>query len=136
MAVSWDKSQQQTSLLLWDIDREFQDAYEAYGQWQARHRRTRSKWACFGTKNRDDAVGKALSLGRQIQRLMEQGKEEFGARFEEGDCKSNMIVLYGLKLTPISKMSYHPLRTAPSTSIRTPTATIRQRLCLYTHNAN
>jgi hypothetical protein len=87
MAVSWDKSQHQTSLILWDIDREFQDAYEAYGQWQARHRRTRSKWACFGTKNQDDAVGKALSLGRQVQRVMEAGKETFGTRFEEGDCK-------------------------------------------------
>ena len=85
-AVSWDKSQHQTSLILWDIDREFQDAYEAYGQWQARHRRTRSRWACFGNKNRDDAVGKALCLGRQVQRVMETGKEEFGTRFEEGDC--------------------------------------------------
>jgi len=89
MAVSWDKPQH-TNLTLWDIDREFQDAHEAYEQWQARHRRTRSKWACFGTKNRDDAVGKALSLGRQVQRIMEQGKERFGARFEEGDSKCNI----------------------------------------------
>lgn len=91
MAVSWDKPQH-TNLTLWDIDREFQDAHEAYEQWQARHRRTRSKWACFGTKNRDDAVGKALSLGRQVQRIMEQGKERFGARFEEGDTKCNTIL--------------------------------------------
>jgi hypothetical protein len=89
MANSWEKPQHQTYLILWDIDREFQDAYEAYGQWQARHRRTRSVWACFGTKNRDDAVGKALSLGRQVQRVMETGKEMFGSRFEEGDCKSS-----------------------------------------------
>ncbi|KAL1792763.1 hypothetical protein ACET3X_009270 [Alternaria dauci] len=91
MAVSWDKPQH-TNLTLWDIDREFQDAHEAYEQWQARHRRTRSKWACFGTKNRDDAVGKALSLGRQVQRIMEQGKERFGTRFEEGDTKCNTIL--------------------------------------------
>ena len=86
MAVSWEKSTH-GSLTLWDIDREFQDAYEAYEQWQARHRRTRSKWLCLGTKNRDDAVGKALNLGRQIQRIMEQGKARFGVRFEEGDSK-------------------------------------------------
>jgi hypothetical protein len=89
MANSWEKPQHQTYLILWDIDREFQDAYEAYGQWQTRHRRTRSVWACFGTKNRDDAVGKALSLGRHVQRVMETGKETFGLRFEEGDCKSS-----------------------------------------------
>lgn len=87
MAMPWDKPHH-ASLTLWDIDRVFQDAHEAYEQWQARHRRTRSKWACFGTKNRDDAVGKALSLGRQVQRIMETGKEVFGARFEEGDGKS------------------------------------------------
>ncbi|KAF1828698.1 hypothetical protein BDW02DRAFT_210061 [Decorospora gaudefroyi] len=91
MYLSWDKSLH-TSLTLWDIDREFQDAYEAYEQWQARHRRTRSKWVCFGTKNRDDIVGKALSLGRQVQRVMEQGKEMFGARFEEGDSKCHAIL--------------------------------------------
>jgi hypothetical protein len=85
-ALSWEKSQH-TSLTLWDIDREFQDAYEAYGQWQARHRSKRSVWTCFGTKSRDDAVGKALSLGRSVQKMMETGKEAFGSRFEQGDCK-------------------------------------------------
>ncbi|KAF1941967.1 hypothetical protein EJ02DRAFT_185597 [Clathrospora elynae] len=90
MAIPWDKPQH-TSLLLWDIDREFQDAYDAYGQWEARHRRRRPVWACF-SKSRDDAVGKALSLGRQVQRLMEAGKETFGTRFEEGDSKCHTIL--------------------------------------------
>lgn len=92
MALPWDKPQH-TSLTLWDIDREFQDAYEAYGQWQARHRSKRTVWACFGTKNRDDTVGKALCLGRSVQRLMATGKERFGSRFEEGDCKSAHYIL-------------------------------------------
>ena len=90
--MSWEKTQH-TSLTLWDIDRVFQDAHEAYEQWQARHRRTRSKWICLGTKNRDDAVGRALSLGRQIQRIMEAGREAFGERFEEGDRKSCLYSL-------------------------------------------
>ncbi|KAL6153335.1 hypothetical protein ACJQWK_11632 [Exserohilum turcicum] len=91
VAMSWEKTQH-TALTLWDIDRVFQDAHEAYEQWQARHRHTRSKWICFGGKNRDDAVGRALSLGRQIQRIMESGKEAFGERFEEGDQKCNTIL--------------------------------------------
>ncbi|EUC38887.1 hypothetical protein COCVIDRAFT_89939 [Bipolaris victoriae FI3] len=91
IAMSPEKSQH-TSLTLWDIDRVFQDAHEAYEQWQARHRRSRSKWVCFGTKNRDDAMGKALSLGRQVQRIMEAGKEAFGVRFEEGDQKCNTVL--------------------------------------------
>ena len=89
MAVTWEKPQH-TSFLLWDLDREFQNSYDAYEQWQARHRRKRSVWVCLGMKNHDDALGKALSLGRQVQRLMETGKESFGARFEQGDCKSEM----------------------------------------------
>jgi hypothetical protein len=86
MAFTWEKSQQ-TSFLLWDLDREFQNSYEAYEQWQARNRRGRSAWICFGVKNQDDVLGKALSLGRQVQRLMECGKELYGTRFEQGDCQ-------------------------------------------------
>lgn len=86
MAVQWLETQH-TSLTLWDIDREFQNAQEAYEQWQARHRRRRHGWTCFGLKNQDDAVERALRLGRQVQKLMDSGKEMFGARFEQGDCK-------------------------------------------------
>ncbi|KAF1852087.1 uncharacterized protein K460DRAFT_299829 [Cucurbitaria berberidis CBS 394.84] len=91
MAVQWEKSQH-TSFTLWDIDREFQNAYEAYEQWQAKHRRSRPLWACFGVKSQDDALGKALSLGRQVQRLMETGKQLFGRRFEQGDSKCHTIL--------------------------------------------
>ncbi len=88
MAVRWENTQH-TSFTLWDIDREFQNANEAYEQWQARHRTfsRRAIWACLRTKNQDDALAKALSLGRQVQRLMEAGKSLYGARFEQGDCK-------------------------------------------------
>jgi hypothetical protein len=89
MAVTWEKSQH-ASLLLWDLDREFQNSYEAYEQWQARNRRKGSAWLCLSTKHQDDALGKALSLGRQIQRLMEHGKQVFGSRFEQGDCESRV----------------------------------------------
>jgi hypothetical protein len=84
MAVIWEKSQQ-AFLTLWDIDREFERAHEAYEQWQVRHRRKRSSWACLGVKHQDDTLGKSLSLGRQVQRAMESGKELFGSRFEQGD---------------------------------------------------
>jgi hypothetical protein len=76
MAVIWEKSQQ-AFLTLWDIDREFERAHEAYEQWQARNRRKRSTWACLGVKSQDDALGKSLSLGRQVATVMESGKELF-----------------------------------------------------------
>jgi hypothetical protein len=87
MAVHWENSQH-TSFTLWDIDREFQNAHEAYEQWQARNRRRRPVWACLSVKSQDDELGRALSLGRQVQRLLEVGKELFGTRFEQGDCTS------------------------------------------------
>ncbi|KAJ4369014.1 hypothetical protein N0V83_006096 [Neocucurbitaria cava] len=90
-AVTWEKSQH-TSLALWDIDREFQNAYEAYQQWQAKNGRKRPVWACLRGKRQDDTLSKALRLGRQIQRLMETGKELFGSRFEEGDSKCYTIL--------------------------------------------
>jgi hypothetical protein len=86
MPDTWEKPQH-TSFTLWDIDREFQTANEAYEQYQARHRRKRTGWACLGMMSQDDALAKALRLGRQVQRLMETGKELYGARFEQGDCE-------------------------------------------------
>lgn len=91
MVIIWEKTQH-TSLLLWDLDREFQNSCEAYEQWQARNRRKRSMWICLGLKNQDDTLGRALSLGRQVERLMESGKELYGVRFEQGDCKLGTIV--------------------------------------------
>jgi len=116
MAVPWDKSQH-TALTLWDIDRELQDAYETYEQWQARHRRTRSRWACIPGKNRDDAVGKALSLGRQVHRVLDSGKQAFGTRFEEGDGESRAIDSGLQHLTIGSKMPHSSLGTTPSSPI-------------------
>jgi hypothetical protein len=87
MDTTLDKPQH-SFLTLWDIDREFENSHEAYEQWQARQRRKRSAWACLGVKHHDDALGKALSLGRDVQRVMETGKELFGTRFERGDSMS------------------------------------------------
>lgn len=78
---------QHTSLTLWDIDSEFQQAQKAYEQWQARNRYTHPVWTRLGIRNKGTALRRALHLGRQIQTLMENGKERFGARFEQGDCK-------------------------------------------------
>ncbi|CAO2650943.1 Nn.00g092400.m01.CDS01 [Neocucurbitaria sp. VM-36] len=91
MAVHWEKSPH-TSFTLWDIDREFQNAHDAYEQWQAKNRRRRPLWACFGVKSQDDTLSKALRLGRQVQRLMETGKELFGSRFEQGDSKCHTVL--------------------------------------------
>ncbi|KAF2036117.1 hypothetical protein EK21DRAFT_96096 [Setomelanomma holmii] len=117
MAVSWEKSQH-TSFILWDIDREFQNANEAYEQYQARHRRKRTGWACLGMKSQDDALAKALSLGRQAQRLLETGKALFGARFEQGDSTCHTILsaqLLRLQYEirqPLYDSALYPIRTS------------------------
>jgi len=84
MSVTLEKPQN-TLFTLWDIDREFRNAYEAYEQYQARRRLKRSVWTCLGTKHYDDALGNALSHGRRVQQTMELGEKTFGARFEQGD---------------------------------------------------
>jgi len=118
MAVTWEKAQH-TSFLLWDLDREFQNSYDAYEQWQARNRCKRSIWMCLGMRNHDGALGKALSLGRQVQRLMETGKQQFGTRFEQGDSKSEDTSLYeAFSLTTSSNMPHHPVCTASTTTVR------------------
>jgi hypothetical protein len=124
MAVIWEKSQQ-AFLTLWDIDREFERAHEAYEQWQARNRRKRSTWACLGVKPQDDALGKSLSLGRQVQRVMESGKELFGSRFEQGDStRNNQPSIEGDVLIPNSDMSDDSLSTTSSSSVRNQTTTV------------
>lgn len=107
MAVHWEKSQH-TSFTLWDIDREFQNAHEAYEQWQARNRRRRPVWACLSVKSQDDELGRALSLGRQVQRLLELGKELFGTRFEQGDCTSGSPVLMKISRTNPNQRNVTP----------------------------
>ncbi|KAF9698270.1 hypothetical protein EKO04_003366 [Ascochyta lentis] len=84
MAVTWNKSQH-TSFLLWDIDREFQNAYELYEQLQAKSGHKRSAWSRLAVRSPDDGLAKALSLGREVRNFMETGKKRFGARFEQGD---------------------------------------------------
>ncbi|KAH7075745.1 hypothetical protein BKA63DRAFT_490694 [Paraphoma chrysanthemicola] len=135
MPVSWEKSQH-TSFTLWDIDREFQTANEAYEQYQARHRRKRTGWACLGMKSQDDALAKALTLGRQVQRLMETGKELYGARFEQGDSTCHTILsaqLLRLQYEirqPLYDSALYPVRTSiPYDEIITTAKSIR-RTCI------
>lgn len=84
--VQWTETQH-VSLTLWDIENEFQQAQKAYEQWQARNRYAHPLWTRFGIRNKDLTLKRALNLGRQVQTLMENGKQRFGARFEQGDCK-------------------------------------------------
>jgi hypothetical protein len=88
MTVNWNKTQH-TSFLLWDIDREFQNAYELYEQLQVKSGRKRSAWSRLAIRNQDDALAKALDLGREVKNLMEMGTRRSGARFEEGDGSSH-----------------------------------------------
>ncbi|KAF1925444.1 uncharacterized protein M421DRAFT_70002 [Didymella exigua CBS 183.55] len=91
MTATWNKSQH-TSLLLWDIDREFQNAYELYVQLQAKSGFKRSAWSRLAMKSQDDVLAKALSLGREVRNFMGTGKKRFGARFEEGDATCHTIL--------------------------------------------
>ncbi|KAH8717081.1 hypothetical protein GQ44DRAFT_624255 [Phaeosphaeriaceae sp. PMI808] len=135
MAVTWEKTQH-AFLTLWDIDREFQNANEAYEQWQARHRRKRTAWACLSTKHQDDALGKVLSLGRQVQRVMETGKEIFGARFEQGDTtchttlSSQLLRLQYEIRQPLYDSVLQPGRTSISYDEIITTAKSIRRTCL------
>ena len=82
---SWDEPHH-TSFLLWDIDREFQNAHEAYEEWLAKNRRKRAMWKCIAGGNEEDALGKTLSLGRRVQKCIEDGQETYGSRFDRVDC--------------------------------------------------
>lgn len=84
MTVTWNKSQH-TSFLLWDIDREFQNAYELYKQLHAKSGYKRSAWSRLAIKSQEDVLAKALKLGREVRNFMDIGKKRFGTRFEEGD---------------------------------------------------
>jgi hypothetical protein len=86
-SASWDEPHY-TSFLLWDIDREFQTANEAYEEWLAKNRRRRAVWRCIVGSHEEDALGKTLSLGRRVQKCIQDGQDAFGSRFERGDCKS------------------------------------------------
>jgi hypothetical protein len=110
MTVTWNKSQH-TSFLLWDIDREFQNAYELYEQLQSKCGRKRSAWSRLAIKSPDDVLAKALNLGREVKNLMETGTRRFGARFEEGDGLSELE--QSLARTDFSRnMSHHSRSTA------------------------
>lgn len=85
MTVTWNKSQH-TSFLLWDIDREFQNAFELYEQLQAKSGHKRSAWSRLAVKSQDDVLAKTLNIGREVKNFMETGKKRFGVKFEEGDC--------------------------------------------------
>ena len=85
MPITWNKLRH-TSALLWDIDREFWNAYELYEQLPAKQISQRSSWVCLAVKSQDDMLAKTLNLGREVNSLMEAGVKRFGSRFEDGDC--------------------------------------------------
>jgi hypothetical protein len=82
---SWEEPHY-TSFLLWDIDREFQNAREAYEEWLSKNRRRRALWKCIVGGSEEDTLSRTLNLGRRVQKCVEDGQEEFGARFDRGDC--------------------------------------------------
>lgn len=90
MSEIWEKDEW-TSFTIWDIDRAFQQAYDAYEQIQLRSHKKRSRWEfCFGFYRRnseDDELSKNLMLGRQVQNIMDLGRDTIGSRFEKGDCE-------------------------------------------------
>ncbi|KAF1948427.1 hypothetical protein CC80DRAFT_431621 [Byssothecium circinans] len=87
----WEDSHY-TSFLLWDIDREFRNAHEAYEQWMSKSRRRRSTWQCIASTNKEDPLEKALSLGRHVDKALQEGKEAFGSRFERGDSPCHTVL--------------------------------------------
>jgi hypothetical protein len=133
MSDTWEKPSQ-NFFALWDIDREFQNAHEAYEQWQARNHRKRSTWACLGLKHHDDALGKTLSLGRQVQRVIDAGIERFGSRFEQGDSKfARVLRRINIVLNMHSNMPDHPIRAAFANTVRNQTTSLRLCISLDTN---
>ncbi|ORY13639.1 hypothetical protein BCR34DRAFT_480712 [Clohesyomyces aquaticus] len=104
-----------TSLTLWDIDREFQNSYDAYEQWLSKNRPRRRRWECFGSRNNDDELGKVLCLGRQVREIMEDGQDCFGRKFERGDsiCNSTLEA----QLLRVQQELTHPLLDASMSRI-------------------
>ena len=90
--VAWEKDNW-TTFTVWDIDRAFQEAHDAYALIQQRSRKKRTMLqACFGIKGADeDELGRSLGLGRQVKEIMELGRDTIGSKFEKGDCKSTSI---------------------------------------------
>ncbi|KAJ4297643.1 hypothetical protein N0V90_005537 [Kalmusia sp. IMI 367209] len=80
------------SFLLWDIDREFQNAHEVYAQWLTKNKRKRSAWECLARSNKEDLLEKSLRLGGQVQRTIEDGQRRFGQKFEKGDATCHTVL--------------------------------------------
>jgi hypothetical protein len=121
----WEESNY-TSFMLWDIDREFQNACEAYEQMMAKSRRRKTRWQCIAGSKKEDPLEEALSLGRQVQKVFKEGKALFGSRFEKGDCTSihsfliYIYIYWSLTFHPNSDMPHHPFRPTPPPPTRNP----------------
>ncbi|PVI05854.1 hypothetical protein DM02DRAFT_515831 [Periconia macrospinosa] len=90
-SAAWDESHY-TAFLLWDIDREFQNAYEAYQRWLTKNLRKKSSWQCIAKSNKEDPLEKALSLGGHVVKAIKEGRETFGSSFERGDSTCHTIL--------------------------------------------
>ena len=103
MSEMWEKDNW-TTFTIWDIDRAFQESLEAYMQIKQRSRRKRTLLqACFGITSEDDELARSLSLGRQVQEIMELGRDTIGSKFEKGDCRSIRISLAILSICTFSR---------------------------------
>lgn len=76
-----------TSFLLWDIEREFQTAHEAYEQWMRKTQRRRSTWDILAGSRKEDPLHRSLRLGSQVQKAVQEGQRKFGQKFDKGDGK-------------------------------------------------
>ncbi|KAK7189277.1 hypothetical protein DPSP01_003400 [Paraphaeosphaeria sporulosa] len=75
-----------SSFLLWDVDREFQHAHEAYERWMTKNQRKRSTWECISGSSKEDPLDRSLRLGSRVQRAIQDGQRKFGQKFDKGDA--------------------------------------------------
>ncbi|KAF2201951.1 hypothetical protein GQ43DRAFT_370215 [Delitschia confertaspora ATCC 74209] len=90
---AWEKDNW-TAFAVWDIDRTFQQSYDAYKQVVKKNKKIRHRLVeCFGLRpTEDDELAKSLTLGRKIHDIMETGRNALGSRFEKGDSTCHAII--------------------------------------------
>ncbi|KAF2446875.1 hypothetical protein P171DRAFT_240701 [Karstenula rhodostoma CBS 690.94] len=126
-----------TSFLLWDIEREFQSAHEAYERWMTKNPRRRSAWECISRSSKEDPLGRSLRLGTQVQKAIQDGQRKFGQRFDKGDTTCHTI--FSAQLLRLQQEVCMPLLDATSSRYLCPiphyellrTARGIRRACLH-----
>ncbi|CAI6259960.1 unnamed protein product [Periconia digitata] len=90
-STHWDESHY-TSFLLWDIEREFENAHQAYQRWLTKTLRRKTPWSCIARSNKADPLEKALSLGVHVTKAIKDGKDGLGSSFERGDSTCHTVL--------------------------------------------